>query len=40
MQWTYRDVEALPRDVYQVLVEWLNAEAADRRAALDDDAWR
>jgi hypothetical protein len=31
MHWTYQEVEALPRDIYDVLVAMLNAEA-DRRA--------
>jgi len=30
MGWTYADVRTLPRDVYTVLVDLLNAEATTR----------
>jgi len=38
MHWTYADVEGLPQDVYAILVDLLNADAAERQQILDADA--
>jgi hypothetical protein len=31
MGWSYDDLEALPSDVYRVLIEWLTEEAESRK---------